>query len=125
MLWTNIKNVLEQLIYKWLNTPLHHSSKHFKPFFNDEITSAIDESLNNKVLSSAKSFDEILIKKNGKSLINNLVLKEEKIQKMQFNLSQIVYSHRKMYAIINYLKISAHSPIPIHSAFIKLLFKTK
>ena len=42
----------------------------FKPALKFEITLEIDEPLNNKVVSSANSFDNKLIRKNGKSLIN-------------------------------------------------------
>ena len=68
----NMMNVLEQLICKWLYW--HHSSEDFKPLLNFEITSMIDESQNNKVVSTENSFKRMLVRKNGKSLIIKMLL---------------------------------------------------
>ena len=56
----NIINVFDQLINKRLK--LDHSVRTFKPPFKFETTFEIDEPLNNKVVSSEKSLENIVDK---------------------------------------------------------------
>ena len=58
----NIINVFDQLMNKRFKVQFH-SVKTFKPALKFETTFEIEESLNNKVVSSAKSLDNILMRK--------------------------------------------------------------